>query len=155
MLYSTRYFGRWYGVTAVAVAVGDLDGDSDLDIVHNAGGGIVVYLNDGKATSTGMTAPTISGPTAPTIQAQTWVLPLLWRWEISIAMAALISPTGNIYSQHVVYLNDGTGSFMNSRRFGSGPSGPRFGNDSVAVVVGDLDGDSDLDLVTGNAYDKM
>ncbi len=75
-----------------SLALGDMDGDGDLDIV--SGGGL-----------------------------------------------DLVSNTG---TQSAVYLNDGQGNFATVRNFGTGS------DITASVAVGDMDGDGDLDVVTGN-----
>lgn len=130
------------------VAVGDLDGDSDLDVWS----GDIVLLNDGrgKFSSTGQRmAP---GPNSWTVDV---VLGDVDGDGDLDAFCANEGTFGLAYDQ--VWLNNGTARFADSgqelgpanfnlsRRREDGSYGPALGANSYGVELGDLDGDGDLD----------
>ena len=126
-----------YGVggTPYSVAVGDLDGDSDLDLVtaNSGSDNVSVLLNQGDGTFASQVNYGVgSGP-------------------YSVAVGDLDGDndldlvTANSGSDNVsVLLNQGSGTFASQVSYGVGGL-PR------SVAVGDLDGDNDLDLVTANS----
>lgn len=121
---------------ATGVAVGDLDGDNDLDIVvpgrYEAPS--VVYLNDGKA---GFAQQRQFGSPADDMT--------------SVALAdidgngSLDILTGNWRQPHHVYTRDGRGEFTRQGTFGAGDE------QTWSVAVADMDLDGDQDVVVGNA----
>jgi hypothetical protein len=120
-----------------AVAVGDMDGDSDLDIVTaNGTQQNMVYLNDGLGsfntfrtfgTDTDLTVSVVVGD----VDAD---------GDLDIAQ-------GESGKQNVVYLNDGVGNFTTFSNFGTGTDWTQ------SVAIGDMDSDGHLDLVTGNSVE--
>ncbi|MBI2201035.1 MAG: choice-of-anchor D domain-containing protein, partial [Armatimonadetes bacterium] len=116
-----------------SVALGDVDGDGDLDIVvANYNGQNVVYLNNGDCSWTGVNFGTGSDGT------------------ISVALGDvdgdghLDMVAGNDGQQNVVYRNNGDGSAWTGVNFGTGSDATR------SVALGDVDGDGDLDIVAGS-----
>jgi hypothetical protein len=138
------------GPSPLGVALGDLDGDGDLDAVTSSAGpnavSMSVRLNDG----TGTFAPPASGPAGGQVP--------LFGYCRGIALAdidgdgdldALVG--NNSLNTITIRLNDGAARF----------STPAVGRDEVAVgagpyrlAVADLDRDGDLDLVAGAYFNN-
>ena len=134
---------------SLAVALGDLDGDGDLDIVvANVGTGSRVYLNDGDGmgnfsdsgqllglgsiATTSITLGDIDGDGDLDI-----LLPDARREVIAGVMTPLIS-------SYDIYLNDGIGGFTDSGQL------LELFTDTLAIL-GDIDGDGDLDVMLAGA----
>jgi hypothetical protein len=114
-----------------SVALGDLDGDGDLDLLEgNFSQASRVWLNDGSGSFS-------SGQTLGNYL------------TLSVALGDLDGDgdldllTGNYDEANRVWFNQGSGTFSDS-----GQSLGTFSTRSVAL--GDLDGDGDLDLLEGN-----
>ncbi len=120
-----------------AVAIGDVDGDGDLDLVCSGADSNRLYLNDGDGIFTDVTAQRLSFTTP----------------QATCAALGDVDGDGDldlVCGTHLfgnrLYLNDGHGTFtdVTFQRF----STARY--DTLAVAFGDFDGDGDLDLVCGN-----
>ncbi|MCH2134853.1 MAG: FG-GAP-like repeat-containing protein, partial [Phycisphaerales bacterium] len=118
--------------SSVTVALGDLDGDGDLDaMVGNYNQPNTVWTNDGSGTFTN------SGQALGSSESTSVALGDLDGDGDLDAMVA------NFNSPNTVWTNDGSGSFTDS--------GQALGNsNSRSVALGDLDGDGDLDAMVGN-----
>ena len=115
---------------ALAVAVGDLDSDGDLDAYVGHNGGNRVWLNDGNGTFVD------SGQR------------LGAAWTLGVALGDLDGDgdldafDGNIGSNRV-WLNNGIGTFSDSSQM--------LGSEGTEdVKLSDIDRDGDLDAVTAN-----
>ncbi len=118
----------------MAVVLGDFDsdGDDDVAVSYRGPGRILIYRNDGQGTltlaqtlgsghsdPTGLAVGDLNGDRHPDLVA------VSWRRE------------------HTVHLNDGKGSFRDSRAFG------HSAEQAWSVALGDVDLDGDLDAVVG------
>jgi hypothetical protein len=136
---TTPSFGAGY---SQAVVLGDLDGDGSLDaVITHEDRGMTVWLNDGSGNFRPHPfTPTFGGTKS---------------WDVALGDldgdGDLDAVVVNRWGQpQTVWLNDGTGSFSPH------PTTPALGADySLAVSLGDLDGDGDLDAVISNANNQQ
>ncbi|MCW5844364.1 MAG: VCBS repeat-containing protein [Caldilinea sp.] len=125
---------RLGGESSYAVALGDLDGDGDLDalLANGAGERSQVWTNDGRGHFT------LAGDLRDTGDARDVALGDL---DGDGDLDALLVNAGG--SPTLVWLNDGTGTFGSvPQKLGSGSS--------LAAVLADFDGDGDLDAYIAN-----
>lgn len=122
------------------VALGDMDGDDDLDVIFSNDGQERLYINDSSGLFTDVTVPNL-----PEDNDLSWGLALGdvdGDGDLDVAFAN----TG----QNKLYINDGFGVLADAtlKYF------PRDSEDSRGVALGDVDGDGDLDAVFANRLSR-
>jgi len=127
----------------MAVALGDVDGDGDLDaFVGNgaccAGEQNRLYLNSGTGTFTDVTASNLPASSDPTRAVALGDVDGDGDLDVFVGNGASTSP------QDRLYLNDGVGLFSDA----TATNLPPLSGNTTAVVLGDVDGDGDLDALS-------
>lgn len=129
--------GQTLSLSSVSAVMGDVDGDSDPDIILNTFYGGRVFLNQGNLTfevidqqlgtlgaDEAMAAGDFDGD-----------------GDLDVVGGGMTGETGIIY----VWFNDGVGSFISGTI-------PLTATNVGGMAVGDVDGDSDLDLFMGRSF---
>ncbi len=129
-----------------SVALGDFDGDGALDLIlmgnTNIGYISKIYMNDGSGAFTEIGAGSLLG---------------VWEGSVSLgningddALDLILTGSTSASNVSKIYLNNGSGTFTEIG------AGSLTGIYSGSVVLGNLDGDNDLDLIlTGAGYSKI
>ena len=125
-----------------AVAMGDLDGDGDLDLVAgNKLGNVSVYINDGHGSFHGAYSRDLAAAAG--------------RKTTSVGLADVDNDhdldlyVGNNGEHNALYINVGNGSFVEASAVASGVS--TVGNDLTTVALFlDANNDNQLDIFVGN-----
>ncbi|GAB3990636.1 fibronectin type III domain-containing protein [Spirosoma daeguense] len=128
-----------------SVAVGDIDGDGDLDMVtahfNSSNNSVSVRLNNGS----GYFTPHPTNPAAAVGNGSATVLLGDLDGDGDLDLVTL-----NLFDNTVsVRLNNGSGSFT-SPATNPDPAIGSAGSNASSVALGDIDGDGDLDLVTAS-----
>lgn len=121
----------------VAIAVGDVDGDSDVDALLVRDGPDLLFVNNGMAVF----ADESSTRLPPASDDSRGVA--LADVDGDGDLDALIANAGQ---QNRLYLNDGRGVFVDMTAIGL----PQILDRSTALALADVEGDGDLDLLIGN-----
>ncbi len=126
-----------------SLALGDVDGDGDLDLV--VGNDIVqqsrLYLNNGTGTFTDATASRM--PVGSYSTSSLAVGDVDADGDLDLVL-------GNTYQESRLYLNNGSGMFTDATASRM-PVGIYI---TSSLALGDVDGDGDLDLVGGSWRDQ-
>jgi hypothetical protein len=125
-----------------ALVLGDVDGDSDLDLlVGNLGEPCRLLRNDGSGTFTDVTAAQM-----PNVERETRAIAL---GDVD-GDSDLDLVLGNGLSrgeQNGLFVNDGTGRFSDASATHMPTAWPF---PTASIALGDVDGDGDLDVAVGN-----
>ena len=123
------------------VAVGDVDGDGDMDLAFATDGLDRLYLNDGQGNFTDVTSlqmPQSGGYTESLAFGD-----IDGDGDLDLAASTPhFCYFGCSPSNNVVYINDGSGSFTGQAQFGN--------SSTFQIALTDVDGDGDLDALLAN-----
>ena len=130
--------------TALEVQPGDVDGDGDMDLATTAGysrSPVKLYLNDGNGHLTEVTGTHMPNDTVGSAVVRFGDFDDDGDLDLINSVGAGSIPPG----EEQILLNDGTGHFTFDR---SGAIlAPHSNGNCLEILVGDLDGDGDTDLM--------
>jgi hypothetical protein len=126
-----------------SIALGDVDGDNDLDIVfaNRLDSQSRLYLNDSSGVFTDATLTN---------------LPIARDWSDGVALCDIDGDgdldmvLANFNAQNRLYLNDGSGVFEDA----TAAQLPVDSDSSLGIALGDVDDDGDLDIMVANFNDN-
>ncbi|MCA8964095.1 MAG: VCBS repeat-containing protein, partial [Planctomycetes bacterium] len=127
-----------------SIAIGDVDGDGDLDMVVATRAQNRLYLNDGEGNYTDATAAKL--PVSTDWTTEVVLGDVDGDGDLDMVLATYYWST-NYSGQNRLLLNDGSGGFTDV----SAQQMPLLNDPTVDAALGDVDGDGDLDIVFGNA----
>ena len=134
-----------------AIAMDDVDGDGDLDLALGNDGQNRLYVNDGRGDFTDVSAshlPTDGDPTKAMLLDD---VDGDGDRDLVCGNHALLQGQHMVGQQNRLYLNDGAGRFTDV----TASHMPVDADWNLALALGDVDGDLDLDLVCGNGADRL
>ena len=146
------------GINPSSVAIGDLNGDGQLDLVTaNIGGDVnanplpagtvSVLLGNGGGTYSAATPY----PTGSVIPLSVAIGDLNGDGHLDLAVANYNDPLGFGEGMISVFLGDGNGTFSAATLYPTGTGVPG----AQSVAIGDVNGDGRLDLVVANASNRI
>ncbi len=123
-----------------AVALGDVDGDGDLDALIGNWGLDRLYLNDGGGT---FVDASFMLPPDPGFTKALALGDLDGDEDLDLLLGQWL------FEKNRLFLNDGTGQFLDASSNLPDDADPTRG-----VTLGDVDGDLDLDILVANGFDQ-
>ncbi len=136
-----------------SVAAGDFDGDGDLDLffgnaplLTGSGGQNKIYLNNGRGQFVDATAASLPVGAQRTTAVAIGDVDGDGDNDIVCGNSRYLG-AGAPTQQNRLYINDGSGVFADV----TATQLPADSDDTLSIVLGDLDGDGDLDIVCGNS----
>jgi len=128
-----------------ATSLGDVDGDGDIDLVTGNYQVNRLYLNDGN----GVFGDGTGGTSGRNISSDTHYTFAITLGDVD-GDGDLDLVVGNYSQANRLYLNDGNGVFGDGTGGTTGSNISTNTHNTIATHLGDVDGDGDIDLVTGN-----